>query len=339
MNTAAWLPVLHGASGDSPDEVDTIVSAQAISAALCDLGWRSDLVFLGADLAAVDSLKNGAAALVFNLVEAIEDDSSQAWRAPAALAKVELAFTGAGEQAQWLCRSKTAVKQRLRDAGLPTPDWSDGAQVMPTANQVIVKSDREHASVGLSAASVVPAADASREIARCNRAFSHPFFAEAFVDGREFNLSVLPADGTLHVLPAAEIDFIDYPPGSVRIVDYAAKWEPNSHAYQNTPRRFEFTAADRMLIAELESLALATCQVLQVNTYARVDFRVDQQGRPYILEINLNPCIAPDAGFTAAALRAGLSYSEMLSQIIKAAHPGLGPPNRPQGQIKNYVAH
>jgi D-alanine-D-alanine ligase len=67
---------------------------------------------------------------------------------------------------------------------------------------------------------------------------------------------------------------------------------------------------DTILISELKRLAIECWKVFGLRGYARVDFRVDTQGRPWILEINANPCLSPDAGFAAAAAYAGISYPD-----------------------------
>src|SRR3546814_5988849 len=125
-------------------------------------------------------------------------------------------------------------------------------------------------------------------IAARQQRFGRPFFAEAFIDGREFNLSVLETAGGPRVLPVAEILFVDFPPGRPRIVDYEAKWAPESDAYANTPRRFDLAADDAALAAELSRLALDARHLVGLAGYARLDFRVDAAGRPPILEVNLD---------------------------------------------------
>src|SRR5690606_7059328 len=115
----------------------------------------------------------------------------------------------------------------------------------------------EHASLGLDAGSVVPAAAARREIASRQRRFGGTFFAEAYVEGREFNLSLLETAAGPLVLPVAEILFVGFPADRPRIVDYEAKWATKSAAYVNTPRHFDFPAGDAALIVDLKDLALA----------------------------------------------------------------------------------
>ncbi len=71
----------------------------------------------------------------------------------------------------------------------------------------------------------------------------------------------------------------------------------------------------------MQHLTLLTSQCaerFQLHGYARVDFRVDHSNRPWILEINANPCLAPDAGFVAAARQAGLSFSEIIQRLLAA---------------------
>jgi D-alanine-D-alanine ligase len=117
-------------------------------------------------------------------------------------------------------------------------------------------------------------------------------------------------------LPPAETLFRDYPPGKPRIVDYAAKWDAASFEYNNTLRRFEFPATDAALLARLRAVALACARLFDLHGYARVDVRVDAAGTPWVLEVNANPCLSPDAGFAAAAAAAGLDGTAVLQRIL-----------------------
>jgi D-alanine-D-alanine ligase len=316
MTRASYLPVLHGAAADRPDEADTIVTAEAVAAALQRLGYVSEIVHLGLDLSVVAELAARRPMLVFNLVESLAGDSALAQLAPAALEHFGLAFTGSGLAAHHLTLTKTAAKRLLDSAGLPTPRWSTDGSGFAADERIIVKSDSEHASLGLDAGSVVPAAAAHSEITSRQRRFGGTFFAEAYVEGREFNLSLLETAQGPRVLPAAEILFVGFPTDRPRIVDYEAKWATESAAYVNTPRSFDFAPGDAALIAELSGLALTAWRLFGLAGYARIDFRVDGAGRPTILEVNLNPCLAPDAGFVAAAARAGLDYDAVIGSIV-----------------------
>ncbi|MEQ8356203.1 MAG: hypothetical protein RH942_11745 [Kiloniellaceae bacterium] len=319
MSQNGFLPVLHGAAADRPDEVDTIATAKAIAAALQRLGYRSKVIRLGLDLSELAGLAARKPVLVFNLVEALNGDSALAHLAPAALEHFGLNYTGNGVEAHHLTLTKIAAKRLLATAGLPTPRWSiDGGGFTPD-DRVIVKSLTEHASLGIDSTSVVLAGEAQQEILVRQQRFGGRFFAEAFIEGREFNISLLETPKGPRVLPIAEILFVDFPAGRPRIVDYEAKWDDSAVAFTNTPRCFQFPASDDALLAELRDLALRAWTLLGLNGYARVDFRVDEAGRPTILEVNLNPCLAPDAGFMAAAEHAGLDYDSVINSIVAAA--------------------
>ncbi len=194
----------------------------------------------------------------------------------------------------------------------------------------LVKACWEHASLELEEeTSLLVGADADairQELEARRRRTGRPWFAEEYIEGREFNLSLLAGKKGPELLPIAEIDFSAFPPDRLPIVGYRAKWDADSFEHHATPRRFEFPASDRKLLRRLEKLALACWQVFSLRGYARVDFRVDPNGNPWILEVNANPCLSPDAGFAAAAGQAGLAYHELIGRIVAAACPRRGRP-------------
>jgi D-alanine-D-alanine ligase len=154
-----------------------------------------------------------------------------------------------------------------------------------------------------------------------------PHFAEQFVDGREFNLSLL-APGP-QILPPAEIEFADYSAEKPRIVGFDAKCNPQSFEYHHTDRRFDLPPADQPLIRRLKTLALECWRLFGLQGYARVDFRCDDSGQPWVLEINPNPCLLPDAGFSAALEAAGIAYVDAVQRIIDDALEGRQPRHGP----------
>ena len=317
------IVVLHGAMVDGatldrPDEVDTLRTAEAVRDTLDALGHAAELVHVGPDLAALEGLATRRPDLVFNLVEAIGGDGALAAEVPPALDRFGLTYTGCGARATCRCLSKPAAKGAMAAAGLPTPAWSLTGEGLEHLPRVIVKAVAEHASLGIDESSVVPGAEARAEVARRTERLGVAHFAEEYVDGREFNLALLEGPAGPEVLPPAETLFVGYPPDRPRIVDYEAKWVETSHAYNNTPRRFTFRDEEQALVEALKALALRAWALFGLSGYARVDFRVDRSGRPTILEVNTNPCIAPDAGFFAAAAQAGLSYAAMVARIVDA---------------------
>jgi len=103
------------------------------------------------------------------------------------------------------------------------------------------------------------------------------------------------------------------------VVGYRAKWDADSFEYHHTPRRFDFPSPDRPLLVHLETLARDCWELFDLGGYARVDFRVDEQGQPWVLEINANCCLSPDAGFAAAVERGNIPFNEAVRRILNDA--------------------
>jgi D-alanine-D-alanine ligase len=307
-----------------PDEVDTLVEANAVIHALRELGHEPARLGLTLDLErAAEALRQLRPDCVFNLVESVGGQGRLIHLAPALLDSLAIPYTGAGTEAMFITSGKTLCKQLLAAHGVPTPRWftpeSLDAHAGPIAGRYIIKSVWEEASVGLEDDSVrdfhSPEELAAELDARRDR-LGGSAFAEGYVEGREFNLSVLAGEKGPRVLPPAEIQFLGFPADKPKIVGYSAKWREDTHEFHNTPRTFDFADADRELLADLIGMAERCWHVLGLRGYARVDFRVDRANRPFVLEVNANPCLSPDAGFVAATARAGLSLVEVVERLL-----------------------
>jgi len=316
--------IVHGvtAAVPSPDDADTLAQADEISAILRIAGWAVDVLPLGLDLSPLSRLAGHRPDLVFNLVEALAGAGRLVHVVPAVLETYAVPMTGCSSTALFSASNKPYAKRLMRDAGIPTPQWCDLAHAPVEGGRWIVKSVWEHASIGLDAGSVVEAGAVAATLHDRAARFGGEWFAERFIEGREFNVSLLaglPGTRDPQVLPVAEMTFVDYPPDVPRIVDYAAKWDASSPAYHNTVRRFDLPPRDRALAAMLADIACDCWHCFALAGYARVDFRVDAGGQPWVLEVNANPCLAADAGFIAAAAQAGLSQAEVVMRLLAAA--------------------
>ncbi|MBW6486997.1 MAG: D-alanine--D-alanine ligase [Syntrophobacterales bacterium] len=343
------IAIMHGevAKGAGPDEQDGLAEVAFVSEVLARLGHETGAVSVSLNLEeSLQQLSNVRPALVFNLVESLSGKGSLIHLAPSLLDALGIPYTGARTEAMFLTSNKLLAKRTLAGAGLPTPPWVSKREKpkMTTGPGIwIVKSLWEHASVGLDEESVFFAAEQTKiieEMAARKKNLGGSWLAERFIEGREFNVSLiagddttpkfkredsvggavpLPEQGNPLVLPPAEIRFDGYPPGKVRVVGYRAKWEVKSFEYAATTRSFAFPPSDAPLLARLKELALACWRLFELRGYARVDFRVDAAGRPWILEVNANPCLSPGAGFLAAAAQINMSHAEALSRIINDA--------------------
>ncbi len=306
-----------------PDELDVLVQAQAVGEALTRLGHTAGTLSCPLDLPTVAAeLQRRRPDRVFNIVESVGGRGRLIHLAPALLDALGLPYTGASTTPMFVTSNKVLAKRVFQSAGIPTPPWIElggGPAALPAPGRYIIKSVWEEASLGLEDDSIIAATDAAAVrdaiAVRVDR-LGGEAFAEAFIAGREFNLSVLAGDDGPEVLPPAEIHFVDYAPDRPRLVGYRAKWDPASFEYHHTPRSFEFPATDRPLLDELRRLARACWELLGLRGYARVDFRVDTDGRPWVLEVNANPCLSPDAGFPAAAQQGGVSFDQVIARIL-----------------------
>lgn len=329
--------VLHDwvAPAARPDEADVLVQADLVSRALAALHHSHQCLAFPLDLdRIVRELRRAQPDAVVNLVESVEGSSRLSWLATALLEQLRLPFTGSGTEPMLTTSNKALAKCVLHSAGVATPPWlrppTAPPMALPLPGRFMIKPVCEDASVGITDEAVVDLADeeALADAVRERSALCGcETFAEAFVDGREFNLSILASEDGPVVLPPAEIEFVGFAPGKPRIVGYAAKWDADSPEFNGTPRRFDFPAADAPLLDALVRMARACWDIFGLCGYARVDFRVDAAGRPYVLEVNANPCLSPDAGFMAAVRRAGLTPEDVVQRILDDARRSAAAPS------------
>lgn len=296
-----------------PDLADTYAVAAEVAAALRALGHMPAPVEYADPRNCGRLLMRLGLDLVFNLVDDPPEGPDKAWRVTAMLDDIGLAYTGARTDALVALADKRKMKAELHRAGLPVPPRIPRGR----AARFIVKSAIEHASVGLDAGSVVVGREAAESlIAEKGARHGGAWFAEAYVEGREFGVSLIETPDRPIVLPIAEIGFTARHAGPA-IVGYQEKWAPESNAYIETPRLFG--TAGPPLEARLGGLALAAWDCFSLSGYARVDFRATEAGEPVILEVNANPGLAADAGFCAAAAAAGMSQTQVIEAIVDAA--------------------
>ncbi|MDY0220590.1 MAG: D-alanine--D-alanine ligase [Desulfobacterium sp.] len=354
------IAIVHNRVGKNPlpDEMDVLTQVEAVSRAITNLGYNPVPVACDLDLSALkQTLTAMDPAVVFNLVESLDGHGRLIQVVPALVEALGFAYTGCPAEAVYLTSHKVMAKERMRALTLPTADWinpappqtpwqgsiqdiapsglgpSDLKQADPeSSNPVrtdldpsrtwIIKSLWEHASLGLEQENLVTGT--GREISALLPEKAKPLggacFAEEFIQGREFNISLMDTERGMRVLPVAEIVFKGFAPDQPKIVGYRAKWMEDAPEYHNTPRSFDFSKQDRQLISLLERMAVECWHGFGLRGYARVDFRVDNLGNPYILEVNTNPCISPDAGFCAALERAGISHEQGIQMILAVSH-------------------
>lgn len=316
--------ILHEelAPGARADELDALVQVREIEQALRRLGIPVAVEAIGLDLdAGLAAVRRHEAGCVFNLVESLGGRGELIGVVPKLLRSAGIPFTGSDGDALHLTSHKTAAKRRMAAYGVATPDWfTAGERPGDGHDRWIVKSLWEHASFGIDDSSVVTGRAAAREImAQRARELGGHWFAERYLEGREFNVSLLERNGGVQVLPLAEMTFVGYAPGKPRIVGYSAKWDESAAEYGATQRLYPHLGS--ALEQAIRGAALDCWSLFGLRGYARVDIRLDEQDRPLVLEVNANPCLSLDAGFAAAAAEADLSHDRLIECILDAALP------------------
>ena len=307
--------ILHNPvnSSSKEDELDVLNQAIFIETALDQLGYSYQRTVFDLNTNnLINLIKDSGAAVVFNLVETINESGQLSFVAPAMLELFKVPFTGSAAPAIFTTTDKIVCKTILSSNKIDTPLWAKFPEEINAEKYYIVKPISEDGSVGIDDALVVP----GKEITGIPKGN----FAEEYIHGREFNISIIGGMNGCQILSPAEMCFSnEYYETKPRILGYKAKWDETSPEYQNTTRSFRFKDDDAGLIAELKEIAGKCWKIFGLRGYARVDIRVDADNIPKVIEINANPCIAPDSGFVAACTETGMTNTEIIKRIIEDA--------------------
>ncbi|MBN1142564.1 MAG: ATP-grasp domain-containing protein [Deltaproteobacteria bacterium] len=314
--------LVKGEAVDRVSEEGAEHQAHAVAAALEELGHKVCFVALGASLPTfLAELQSVSVDLVFNLCEGFWGESRMEMNVAALLEMLGLPFTGSPSLCLGVTQNKSLTKALLLQNGLPTPKSLTlrGEHVFPRnwnlSWPLIVKPASEDASLGIGPESVVTNEELLRERVRyIHNRYQQAVLVEEYIDGREFNAAVV-GDHKPKVLPLSEIRFDPALPW--KLVTYAGKWHENSPDYTGTQAICppQISARDDFLVRDV---ALRAYKLLGCRDYARVDIRL-RDGIPFILEINANPDISPEAGLARSARAGGLDYPQLIDRIIRMA--------------------
>lgn len=274
--------------------------------------------------------------VIFNLVESLAGQAYTEYVVPRLLHRLGFRYSGAPSEALRQSGNKLLAKKIFEANGLATPRYQVvrrvGQKRFDVPLPAIVKPATEGGSLGITHEAIVrdPQALAAR-VDYVIETYHQPALVEEYVVGRELNVAVW-GNARPEVLPISEIDFQWTDDPLCKIVSFASKWEKDSIEYHQTPGICPalLKPAERKRV---EAAALKAYRLLGVEGYARVDMRL-RDGMPYLLEVNANPDLAPEAGFFRSAAAAGHTYADMIARILEfglerpAAQPR--PAARPQ---------
>ncbi|OGO01999.1 MAG: hypothetical protein A2Y59_02815 [Chloroflexi bacterium RBG_13_52_14] len=265
-----------------------------------------------------NTIKALEADLVFNLFEGFDGLPETEAAVANILEELGIPFTGNRSSALALGLDKARAKQILQSGGIRTPRYRvmcpDTAYLFDLNFPCIVKPAHEDASHGLSEESVVNDFEQlERQVQRVSQAFRGDALVEEFLEGREFNATVI-GNGHPIVLPIAEMVYY-LPPDLPKLLTFAAKWYKETPYYKGTKARCPAQISDET-IESISHTAASAFSLIGCRGYARVDMRMDDEGIPNVLEVNPNPDITPGYGVARQARAAGMIYDQFIEQIL-----------------------
>lgn len=314
--------ILHNKISETPtpDELDVLDQANLVSNSLRELKYK--VYFLEFDMnleKVITGIKKINPDIIFNLVESIYNKGEFAYLATSILNYLEIPYTGSPLIPMFNCSNKLLTKKELDRIYVLTPNYFtlDKLNKINSKSKYILKPVWEEGSLGLDEHNIFDGSDEKyiKSILNKNKDY---YFVEEFIDGREFNVSIIGTENGPLVLPLAEMIF-DYPDDKHKIMGYKSKWIEDSFEYNNTKRTFDIPDSYRFE-DEIKEICEKCWNEIGLKGYVRIDFRMEEKiYKPYVIDINLNPCISESGGFYAACLESGYTFNEVIEKILKDA--------------------
>ncbi len=305
----------------SPEDVlDIHRQAKWIEEILQGKGYKTLLVPFSLEaLSMLATMNSNSPILVFNLVDSAPGEENLAYLVPGLLEHMHLPYTGCTLQNLFVTTNKMLAKRVLKAARIDTPPWvtkdETEALLHSAIKRYIIKPISQDASIGLDESSIVSAEHVVVELKAKEATLFTPCFAEAFIEGREFTVCMYGTPESCKVLTPYEWVFQGYEEHQKeRIITYDAKWSENSFGYEHIVAKYHADECDLPLLDRLTAIAGQCWKAFSLTGYARVDFRIDAEGKSWVLEINCNPSFY---GFYHLALEGGFPFDGLVQDIVE----------------------
>jgi D-alanine-D-alanine ligase len=275
----------------------------------------------------VAALMHDRPELVFNIAESFAGKSALESNVAALLNLLKLRYTGSSPAGLIMAGDKTLTKKVLSFHGILTPrfatvfrgnvDWAGDINF-----PLILKPPQEDASLGITQKSIVrDVKELLDTISSLQTEYQSAVLAEEFIDGREFYVGVL-GNSSAQALPIIELDFSKFPKDLPKIASWSAKWgedgEGKGAEFAGTESVFP-TDVPEELAERIKKVAIDSFQALRLRDYARVDLRVSDSGKIYVIEVNPNCYLEAKSEFATAALKEGIEYPALINRIVELA--------------------
>jgi D-alanine-D-alanine ligase len=262
--------------------------------------------------------------LVFNLTESYAGDDTKEMHVTAFLEMLEIPYTGAGPHAHLLAQDKTIAKKMFAFYDIQSPYFATAYRgVIDHAHDIsfplIVKPTSEDGSIGIDAAAVVNSVKELMErVHYIQTEFDSPALIEEYIEGREIYAAVLGSYENAHALPLVELDLSKLPKGMPKIASQDVKFEKDTDAYKLTKSAIA-EDLDEETVTRLTDIAIKAYRAVKLRDYGRIDMRLNSKGEIFVIEANPNPWLSSGQEFAMAAKKSGLSYTQMIGEIVDLA--------------------
>jgi D-alanine-D-alanine ligase len=319
VNLARNAPLVHrdNAPHDILAELDSDKNVESYARAIREA--NHDVLIREGDAYLTSWLDDVQPDICFNTCEGFGGDSREA-QVPALLEMVGARYTGPTPLAAAISHDKPTTKRILHYYSLPTPHF----QVFETPDDklrhtlhfpLFVKPAHEGTGMGIQNESVVRNPKQLRErIAWTIKAYQQPALVETYIEGRDITCGLVGNNHDVHFFPITEVDFSGYPSDLLPVYGSIQKVELD-HLYRNKCP----APLGEKLTNEIRRLTHQTFLVTGCRDFARVDFRLDERNRPFILEINGLPGITPRSDLTLMAEAEGWTRGDLVRAVLNAA--------------------
>lgn len=319
------ITVLHSKDALEPP-VDPLLDQ--LDAALAENGHTTRRIAVDDSVEAViEQLKDPPPDLVFNLAESFRGKSALESNVAALLNLIDLRYTGSSPAGLILAGDKTLTKKVLAFHGILSAKFAtmyrgQSDWVGDISFPLLVKPPQEDASLGITQKSVVKDVKELLDvISATQQEYQSPVLVEEFIDGREFYVGVI-GNSKVEALPIIELDFSKFPKDLPKIASWAAKWgddgDEKGAEFAGTESVFP-TDLSEELSERIKKVAIDAFQALRLRDYARVDLRVTDSGKIYVIEVNPNCYLEQKSEFATAAKKEGIEYPALINRIIELA--------------------
>lgn len=260
--------------------------------------------------------------IIFNLADQFKNNRAFDQNIVSFLEMQGIPFTGCGSTGLTLCKHKGISKKILGYHRIHVPEFCVIGRGQRIARPkrlkfpILVKPLKEEASLGISQASFVETDEQFKErVQFLHDKYASDVIAEEYVEGRELYVSIL-GNHRLEALPIRELIFRQVPPDEPKIATYRAKWDEEYRQRWGLQNQFA-EGLPESLILEINQVCKRIYHLLTIDGYARLDLRVTADHQVYFIEANPNPILAADEDFAQSAVKAGLSYPQLLERIVR----------------------